>query len=93
MLPQTSIPLCPPLSVALGGSAIELYDSNSFYDDLLWAAAWMYKATGAQTPAAQLAQGIESPAAVRSRARRAGVALIRVLNCEQLMTADTHNLW
>ena len=47
MLVQTSIPLCPPLSVALGGSAVELYDSDSFYDDLLWAAAWMYKATGA----------------------------------------------
>ena len=47
--PQTSIPLCPPLSVALGGSAVELYTSDSFYDDLLWAAAWMYKATGAQS--------------------------------------------
>ena len=44
---QTSIPLCPSLSVALGGSAIELYQSDSFYDDLFWAAAWMYRATGA----------------------------------------------
>ena len=44
---QSSIPLCPSLEVALGGSAIELYSSDSFYDDLFWAAAWMYKATGA----------------------------------------------
>ena len=44
---QLAIPLCPPLSIALNGSAIELYKSDSYYDDLLWAAGWMYKASGA----------------------------------------------
>ena len=43
-----ALPLCEPLSVALHGSAIQLYDSASYYDDLLWAAAWMYRATGVQ---------------------------------------------
>jgi len=61
--PQTSIPLCPPLSVALGGSAVELYDSDSFYDDLLWAAAWMYKATGALVSRAYLATRCWNPRA------------------------------
>ena len=29
-----------------GGSAAVFYNSTSFYDDLLWAAAWLYQATG-----------------------------------------------
>jgi hypothetical protein len=35
-----------PASVQLNGSAIPLYNSSSIYDKLLWAATWMYKATG-----------------------------------------------
>lgn len=43
---QLAVPLCPSLEVYLNGSAIALYKSDSYYDDLLWAAAWMYKASG-----------------------------------------------
>lgn len=32
----------------LNGSAIGLYNSTSYYDKLLWAAGWMYRATGNQ---------------------------------------------
>lgn len=40
------VPVCVPASVQLNGSAIPLYNSSSIYDKLLWAATWMYKATG-----------------------------------------------
>jgi Glycosyl hydrolase family 9 len=39
---------CQPFDVQTKGSALNLYNSTSYYDDLLWAAAWMYKATGDQ---------------------------------------------
>ncbi len=46
------LPLCGPLGDVLtaddggvGGSAIDLYTSTSYYDDLAWAAAWLYRAT------------------------------------------------
>lgn len=35
----------PPTSYG-NGSALVFYNSTSYRDDLLWAAAWMYKATG-----------------------------------------------
>ena len=37
---------CIPASVQLNGSAVALYNGTTYYDCLLWAAAWMYKATG-----------------------------------------------
>lgn len=40
------VPVCVPASVQLNGSAIPIYNSSSIYDKLLWAATWMYKATG-----------------------------------------------
>ena len=45
------LPLCGSLDETLtaddgsvGGSAIDLFASDSFYDDLSWAAAWLYRA-------------------------------------------------
>ncbi len=37
---------CVPASVQLNGSAVPLYNGSTYYDCLLWAAAWMYRATG-----------------------------------------------
>ncbi|KAK9842280.1 hypothetical protein WJX81_004432 [Elliptochloris bilobata] len=37
---------CIPASVQLNGSAVPLYNGTTYYDCLLWAATWMYKATG-----------------------------------------------
>ena len=31
----------------IGGSAIDQYLSHSYYDDLAWAAAWLYRASSA----------------------------------------------
>lgn len=31
---------------SLNGSDFQSYTKGNYYDDLLWAAAWMYKATG-----------------------------------------------
>lgn len=39
-------PLCVPPTAFAEGSALVFYNSTTFYDDLLWAAAWMYRATG-----------------------------------------------
>eukprot|EP00884_Botryococcus_braunii_P018967 jgi/Botrbrau1/5754/Bobra.0134s0026.2 len=39
-------PLCVPPTAFAEGSALVFYNSTSYYDDLLWAAAWMYRATG-----------------------------------------------
>lgn len=36
---------CPPPTSFANGSALAFYNSTSFRDDLLWAAAWMYRAT------------------------------------------------
>jgi hypothetical protein len=38
-------PLCVPPTAFAGGSALVFYNSTTYYDDLLWAAAWMYRAT------------------------------------------------
>jgi hypothetical protein len=37
--------LCPTPQTFAGGSALVAYNSTSYRDDLVWAAAWMYKAT------------------------------------------------
>jgi len=39
-------PLCKPADVVFKGSAVGLYNSTSYRDDLTWAAAWMNRATG-----------------------------------------------
>ena len=36
---------CPPATQFAKGSALVFYNSTTYRDDLLWAAAWMYKAT------------------------------------------------
>ena len=36
---------CAPVDVYFNGSAVGYYNSTSFYDDLAWAAIWLYKAT------------------------------------------------
>jgi endoglucanase len=36
---------CPPPTAFANGSALVFYNSTSYRDDLLWAAAWMYRAT------------------------------------------------
>ncbi len=36
---------CPPPTAFAKGSALAFYNSTSYRDDLLWAAAWLYKAT------------------------------------------------
>ena len=40
------VPVCVTAAAQLNGSAIALYNSSSVYDKLLWAATWMYRATG-----------------------------------------------
>ena len=37
---------CTPQEKNLNGSAAGLYNDTSYYDDLTFAATWMYKATG-----------------------------------------------
>lgn len=41
-----SVPVCISESQQLNGSAVALYNSSTIYDKLLWAATWMYRATG-----------------------------------------------
>ncbi len=40
------IPACVPPTAYANGSALVFYNSTSYRDDMLWAAAWLYKATG-----------------------------------------------
>ena len=40
------MPSCQQPDAAFRGSMVYWYNSTSFRDDLAWAAAWMYKATG-----------------------------------------------
>ncbi len=37
---------CPAPTAYANGSALVFYNSTSYRDDLVWAAAWLYKATG-----------------------------------------------
>ena len=38
--------MCVPPTAYANGSALVFYNSTSYRDDMVWAAAWMYKATG-----------------------------------------------
>ncbi len=38
--------MCVPPTAYANGSALVFYNSTSWRDDMVWAAAWMYKATG-----------------------------------------------
>ena len=41
-----SLPACVLPTAYANGSALVFYNSTSYRDDIVWAAAWMYKATG-----------------------------------------------
>lgn len=41
--------LCKGPYDALNGSALAWYNSTSYYDDMAWAASWLFQATGQQT--------------------------------------------
>jgi hypothetical protein len=45
----TAAPCVAPTSYNQG-SALAVYNSTTFYDDLVWAASWMYYATGTPPP-------------------------------------------
>ena len=36
---------CKPVDQLFNGSAVGFYNSTSVYDDLAWAASWLYRAT------------------------------------------------
>ena len=42
---------CPEPTAFANGSALVYFNSTSYYDDMLWAASWLYLATGAPCPA------------------------------------------
>ena len=42
----SNLTTCTPQQKNLNGSAAGLYNDTSYYDDLTFAATWMYKATG-----------------------------------------------
>lgn len=41
-----NITLCSEQERNLNGSAIQLYNDTTYYDDLIFAATWLYKASG-----------------------------------------------
>ena len=41
-----NVTVCSEQEINLNGSAIALYNDTSYYDDLTFAATWLYKATG-----------------------------------------------
>ncbi len=41
-----NITVCTEQEINLNGSAIALYNDTSYYDDLTFAATWLYRATG-----------------------------------------------
>ena len=51
---------CPAPTAYGNGSALVLYNSTSYRDDLVWAAAWLYKATGEPVRASS-GSGCRSP--------------------------------
>lgn len=63
----TRLPLCEGYELTLeaddggvGGSALDLYKSNSYFDDLAWAAAWLYRASRKPPhPATHALRGVE----------------------------------
>ena len=42
----TNVTVCSQQDINLNGSAIALYNDTSYYDDLTFAATWLYRATG-----------------------------------------------
>lgn len=42
----SNLTLCTPQQKNLNGSAIQLYNDTTYYDDLIFAATWLYKASG-----------------------------------------------
>lgn len=42
----TNLTLCTAQQKNLNGSAIQLYNDTTYYDDLIFAATWLYKASG-----------------------------------------------
>ena len=40
------LPACVPPTAYANGSALAFYNSTTYRDDMVWAAGWMYKATG-----------------------------------------------
>lgn len=38
--------MCVPPTAYANGSALVFYNSTTYRDDMVWAAAWLYKATG-----------------------------------------------
>lgn len=45
---KEKLPACVPPTAYANGSALFFYNSTSYRDDLVWGAAWLYKATGEQ---------------------------------------------
>ncbi len=41
-----NVTVCSEQQINLNGSAIALYNDTSYYDDLTFAATWLYRATG-----------------------------------------------
>ena len=46
---EDPLTLCTAQEANLNGSAVALYNGTTYYDALMWAAAWMFKATGDST--------------------------------------------
>lgn len=42
----SNLTMCTPQQANLNGSAIGLYNDTTYYDDLIFAATWLYKASG-----------------------------------------------
>lgn len=42
----SNLTLCTAQQKNLNGSAIKLYNDTTYYDDLIFAATWLYKASG-----------------------------------------------
>ncbi|KAL3147605.1 hypothetical protein ABBQ38_014657 [Trebouxia sp. C0009 RCD-2024] len=42
----SNLTLCTPQQMNMNGSAIALYNDTTYYDDLIFAATWLYKASG-----------------------------------------------
>ena len=57
---------CPAPQDFANGSALMAYNSTTFYDDLTYAAAWMYKATGGQQCCPAVVLGVQPAGLVHS---------------------------
>lgn len=42
----SNLTLCTEQQINMNGSAIALYNDTTYYDDLIFAATWLYKASG-----------------------------------------------